>query len=421
MFTFAATDGRESAEDTVTITVSDVPIAVSSAAYGRGTITITFNQDIDGEPDYSGIHVRDTGSDAGGITLSDVDARSHSGSTVTATLSAEQQDQYDALQGPQLDVDGDAVTDADGVGIAETPDIAIRTAGSGKKSSTPPPPAIGLNALASRGVDIPKNITETASGPGSGPIPPVAPDGTFDFPLVINGQGYLLDGSLNTLVPHVVAAGQLVTISVSIHDQTSIAYFAMYLNLQGNEISHLQSDAQIIWDSGEVRMIDPDGLMQDATITLSEDPDDPARKTATITVTLSEGMGETNMVMRTWNTAGQLTEVKIFDALDVRAPEPVAVDPEPAEAEPEPVAVDPESAAVDDSAERDVLAIRMWSGFEPESITDAQLLAVLGLDYPWSGHPIGWVMTELGPLVANGDVTVGEFRTALEYVLGQPK
>ena len=62
----------------------------------------------------------------------------------------------------------------------------------------------------------------------------------------------------------------------------------------------------------------------------------------------------------------------------------------------------------------------MWSGFEPESITDAQLLAVLGLDYPGADIP-GWVMTELGPLVANGDVTVGEFRTALEYVLGQPK
>ena len=28
-----------------------------------------------------------------------------------------------------------------------------------------------------------------------------------------------------------------------------------------------------------------------------------------------------------------------------------------------------------------------------------------------------WVMTELGPLVAKGDITVGEFKTALQYVL----
>ena len=135
------------------------------------------------------------------------------------------------------------------------------------------------------------------------------------------------------------------------------------------------------------------------------------------------------MVIRTWNAAGQITEVKIFDALDVRTqePEPVAVDPEPGTepntADPEPGAVpvtapgvaDSQSAAGPD-ADRDTLAIRMWSGFEPESISDAQLLASLGLDYPGVDIP-SWVMTELGPLVAKGDITAGEFKTALEYVL----
>ena len=59
----------------------------------------------------------------------------------------------------------------------------------------------------------------------------------------------------------------------------------------------------------------------------------------------------------------------------------------------------------------------MWSGFESESITDAQLLASLGLDYPGIDIP-NWVMTELGVLVSNGEVTVEQFKTALEYVLG---
>jgi hypothetical protein len=58
----------------------------------------------------------------------------------------------------------------------------------------------------------------------------------------------------------------------------------------------------------------------------------------------------------------------------------------------------------------------MWSGFEPESMTDADLLALLKLDYPGADIP-GWVMTELGVLVSKGDVTAGEFKTALEYVL----
>ena len=59
----------------------------------------------------------------------------------------------------------------------------------------------------------------------------------------------------------------------------------------------------------------------------------------------------------------------------------------------------------------------MWSGFEPESITDTQLPASLGLDYPGADMP-NWVMGELGVLVAKGEVTVDEFRTAPEYVLG---
>ena len=41
----------------------------------------------------------------------------------------------------------------------------------------------------------------------------------------------------------------------------------------------------------------------------------------------------------------------------------------------------------------------------------------MGLDYPGADIP-NWVMTELGVLVARGEVTVGGFKTAPEYVLG---
>ena len=60
--------------------------------------------------------------------------------------------------------------------------------------------------------------------------------------------------------------------------------------------------------------------------------------------------------------------------------------------------------------------IRMWSGLEPELATDAQLLASLDLDYPGAEIP-NWMMANLGPMVSLGDITVGEFVTALEYVL----
>ena len=60
---------------------------------------------------------------------------------------------------------------------------------------------------------------------------------------------------------------------------------------------------------------------------------------------------------------------------------------------------------------------RTPSRFEPESMTDAQLLAPLGPDYLGADIP-EWVMTKVGVLTAKGDITAGEFKTALECVLG---
>ena len=322
-----------------------------------------------------------------------------------------------------LSYSGGDVADEDGRQLGQFSDLAVSF--QSKKSRSVAPPAITTDSQGYPSSAIPEWAMQAAP---EGPLQPVPADGT-PYPLIIDQNGYALHSSPSTVIPTQVAAGQTVTIKVTIHDPTPIAYFAIYLNLQGNDISHLDSDAQIIWDSGEVRVTDPNGLMQDASVTMSEDPDDPAKKTATVTVTFSDSMGETNMVIRTWNAAGQIAEVKIFDALDVRTqePEPAAVDPEPGTepntADPEPGAVPVTAPGVADSqpaagpdADRDTLAIRMWSGFEPESISDAQLLASLGLDYPGVDIP-SWVMTELGVLAAGGDITVEQFTTALEYVL----
>ena len=45
-------------------------------------------------------------------------------------------------------------------------------------------------------------------------------------------------------------------------------------------------------------------------------------------------------------------------------------------------AANPEPVEYRDPDGREMLVIRMWSGFEPESITGTELLHALGLDYP---------------------------------------
>ena len=150
----------------------------------------------------------------------------------------------------------------------------------------------------------------------------------------------------------------------------------------------------------------------------------------------------TNAVAYMWNTDGRAMFVRVIDVPEVAAPPSPqksvmqAADPEPVlpdselPADPEPVApdfaddaADPEPISSDtlwsdDYDEAQVLhIIRMWSGFESEFITDTQLLELLGLeDYQDVDLP-DWMMTELGVLVAKGDVTVEEFRTALVYML----
>ena len=432
----------------ITVTVRDVPITVSSAAYnpGNGQLTITFNQDI-ATVDYSGLHVRSSANpDTGGITLSSVTGADYSGRTITATLDSEQQDQYDALQSPHLVVEDGAVTDTDGDRTTDVPPQPIRDASQKGSSSSSKAPIMHINTLAqSRLVDIPPHITEQVeSHDASDPLEPITPDDTFDLPLVINGYGYLLDAYENTLIPQTVTAGDNpVHITFTVYTEKEFAHFILYLNLQGRNTNYADSDTYITYkDDGTTSVTDPHGYIGSATVTVTQEDDQiPEKRTVRITIEFGEEpMGPTNMVAYMWNTDREALFVKIIDALEVVAASPEsamqAADPEPLEpdsvlpADPEPVtpdfaddAADPEPVPYDilgpdDYDDTQILQIiRMWSGFESESITDEQLLELLGLDDHQGADIPDWMMTELGVLVAKGTVTVDEFLVALQYVL----
>ena len=432
----------------ITVTVRDVPITVSSAAYnpGNGQLTITFNQDI-ATVDYSRLHVRSSANpDTGGITLSSVTGADYSGRTITATLDSEQQDQYDALQSPHLVVEDGAVTDTDGDQTTDVQPQPIRDASQKGSSSSSKASIVHINALAqSRLVDIPSHIAEQVeSHDASDPLEPITPDGTFDLPLVINGYGYLLDAYENTLIPQTVTAGDNpVHITFTVYTEKEFAHFILYLNLQGRNTNYADSDTYITYkDDGTTSITDPHGYIGSATVTVTQEDDQiPEKRTVRITIEFGEEpMGPTNMVAYMWNTDREALFVKIIDALEVVAASPEsamqAADPEPLEpdsvfpADPEPVtpdfaddAADPEPVPYDilgpdDYDDTQILQIiRMWSGFESESITDEQLLELLGLDDHQGADIPDWMMTELGVLVAKGTVTVDEFMLALQYVL----
>ena len=219
------------------------------------------------------------------------------------------------------------------------------------------PPAVDLGTLAyQRSVDIPPHIAEqAASRDTSDPLEPLVPDETFEFPLVVDGYGYLLDDTTGTLVPQIVRTGDdPVTIAFTVYTQKDLMHFALYLNLSDENTDYADSDTYITYgDDDTTSVTDPHGYIADAAIAVTQEDDQvPEKKTVSITIYFDEPMGPTNAVAYMWNTDRKAAFVKIIDALDVVTlpppQEPVvqAADPEPVEPDSE-LPADPEPAPYD--------------------------------------------------------------------------
>ena len=143
------------------------------------------------------------------------------------------------------------------------------------------------------------SVSGMASRDDSDPLEPLTPDGTFDFPLVINGYGYLLDDSTNTLVPQTATAGDgPVTVTFTVYTEKDLAHFTLYLNLSDKNTDYADSDTYITYKGdGTTVVTDPHGYIADAAITVTQEDDQvPEKKTVSITIHFDEPMGPTNMV-----------------------------------------------------------------------------------------------------------------------------
>ena len=367
-----------------------------------------------------------------------------SGSTVTLELSPEIPDDA-ALTLSYAGGEG-KIADRGGNLLGDFTDEPINKQ-SRQRAAVKSMPAVDLASMQSLGYLDSFNGTATPHDPFA-PITPMNAGDASDFTIAINDMRYLLGGSLNTLEPQTLLTGVNNAISFAVHDHADIAHFTLYMNLHGQDTDYKDSDTYVTYDMGNIRIADPHDLISNATVSIKTSGADSLRHIVVFVITFEGEMEPTNLVARTWNTDASLTMVRILNAFAVSAALPdtqpaLSVDPMPEDPMPEdpmpedpmpedpmpedPMPEDPmpdamgepedaEPAAATPDQNTVEMVIRAWSGFEPESVTDAQLLAVLGLDYPDADIP-GWVMTELGVLVTKGDVTVGEFKMALEYVL----
>ena len=325
--TYRCTDalGNSSILDVVFTVINDPP-EFRSASLGKVSkeMVLRFSEPVLPASPLSGIYAHDTG-DSTRVDIQGTTSPDTHSSTVTITLGDEVFEQIVKMDAPQIDIDAMAFSDEYGKVMAEpVSNLALRLT-SPSRGGGEHPPIIDLGTLAyQRLADIPPHIAEqAASHDASEPLEPITPDDTFDLPLVIDGYGYLLDDTTNTLVPQTVMTGDdsVAHITFTVYTQKDLAHFTLYLNLSDENTDYADSDTYITYkDDSTTSVTDPHGYIGSATVTVTQEDDQiPEKKTVRITVEFAEPMGPTNMVAYMWNTDRKAAFIKIIDAFEVVA------------------------------------------------------------------------------------------------------
>ena len=450
LLTFTATATDEDlvggTANTLTFSLTDNPPRGAAITPG-GVFTWTPDQSQDGDHTIT-VQVSDgrgggTDSETVNVTVIDIEpmpvSAQSTGSSITLTLSEIVTSSGTGPNGFSVQHDGDPIS-VDSITGSGTNTLVLELSGSisapakisydGSGDVTDEDGKL-LAVFSDRDVSFPSKRSGSTSSPPS-----------VDT-LEINGQSYGVKNRINhNATPLEVAVDQPILLNFMAHDRLDILYFAVYLNLQDDDMSYTNSDTYVEYNRGQTNIVDPNNLLSDASLVISPDPDDYTKKTVTLDITFAEAIGNTNMVVRTWNADRQSSIVIIVNALHII---PSKVDPEPratteadsepqvAEADPEPQVAEadpePRSSTIPDNPEpvietfdddsdhgRALYVLRAWSGFESEVADDGQLLDVMGLSHLGADIP-AWVMTDLAPLVVKERITMDEFRVALEYVM----
>jgi len=146
----------------------------------------------------------------------------------------------------------------------------------------------------------------------------------FDFPLSINGNGFILGGYENTLVPQTVRPGEPVEFVLVFYTTSEVAFTSLNFNL-GPTRTIAGSDTQVLlYKDKPAEIIDPNGNIATATGSINNDGE--LKRVATFSITFSESIQWTksDMVIRSWNENLNSGDTIIYDAIQVLPSEEIA-------------------------------------------------------------------------------------------------
>jgi len=207
----------------------------------------------------------------------------------------------------------------------------ISAAGAGGGGG-PPGPTVTLGAVAlsdsgSEIISMPQEIRDIALN--HDPYTPVEPIADiyedFDFPLSINGNGFVLGGYENTLVTQTIEPGEPTEFVIVYYINSELAHSSLNFNL-GPTRTIAGSDTQVLlYKDQPLEIVDPNGNIASATGSINNEGE--LKRVATFSITFSETaeLPNPDMVIRSWNDQLSSGDTIVYDAIEIASPEIVEI------------------------------------------------------------------------------------------------
>ena len=285
-------------------------------------------------------------------------------------------------------------------------DVAASIASFSKGGSNPVPPTFDLLAFAQSPGALPDNIRKLVlAHDAETPITPLY-DNSFDYPLIIDGGGYVLGGYANTIVTKTEKTGVPVDLKLNLA-ATGLQHLALYTNLRGKTNEIANSDTYVIYDKGQpLQIVDPHGYFAHVNFNLDTQG---AKNKADYTITFAKAMEKSDIIFRAWNDRMSSSDVKILGAWQVTEGTQQTSSSQSLEGQ----TVKSSLVTNQNAAQSDVLtAIKDWGGYSSHSISDSELLSHVGIQ----GKSIPAWVAKTAKYVVDGDLTPEGFASIVQYL-----
>jgi len=145
-------------------------------------------------------------------------------------------------------------------------------------------------------------------------------DPSIDYPVSINGNGYLLTQFANTIETYTGKTGEPVSFKMTLFDATGIEHIALYTNLRGDAREIEDSDTFVIYDEDKpLEITDPHGFFSNVNFTESEYD---GKYIANFNMTFAKPMDTSDIIIRTWDELLNSGDIKVLDAIKIEG-EPI--------------------------------------------------------------------------------------------------